>query len=124
MRRITFKPTWIVPDSIKAREIWPSLLRGGGLMRQWDLEMRTKDGQLVDWRKLDWSKTNILEYDVLQPNGPKSVMGKVKFSFPNQHTVFMHDTLPRDKYMFGTSRGAPSATAACGCAIRIVWPKC
>ena len=100
MRRITFKPTWKVPESIKIRELWPSLLRGGGLMREWALEVHTKDGELVDWRKMDWTKTDIREYDVIQPNGPKSVMGKVKFSFPNQHTVFMHDTLPRDKYMF------------------------
>ena len=83
MRRITFRPTWKVPESIKVRELWPSLLQGGGLMREWDLEIRTKDGQLVDWRKLDWTKTDIREYDVIQPNGPKSVMGKVKFSFPN-----------------------------------------
>ena len=69
-------------------------------MREWALEVHTKDGELVDWRKMDWTKTDIREYDVVQPNGPKSVMGKVKFSFPNQHTVFMHDTLPRDKYMF------------------------
>jgi murein L,D-transpeptidase YcbB/YkuD len=105
MRRITFRPTWKVPESIKVRELWPSLLRGGGLMREWDLEIRTKDGgQLVDWRRLDWTKTDIREYDVIQPNGPKSVMGKVKFSFPNQHTVFMHDTLPRDKYMFNAAQ--------------------
>jgi murein L,D-transpeptidase YcbB/YkuD len=93
-----------VPESIKVREIWPSLLRGGGLMREWDLEIRTKDGQLVDWRKMDWTKTDIREYEVIQPNGPKSVMGKVKFSFPNQHTVFMHDTLPRDRYMFNAAQ--------------------
>jgi L,D-transpeptidase YcbB len=104
MRRITFKPTWKVPESIKVRELWPSLLRGGRLMREWDLEIRTKDGQLVDWRKMDWTKTDIREYDVIQPNGPKSVMGKVKFSFPNQHTVFMHDTLGRDKYMFNAAQ--------------------
>jgi len=104
MRRITLKPTWIVPDSIKARELWPSLLRGGGLMREWALEIQSKEGARVDWRKIDWRKTNILDYDVVQPNGPKSVMGKVKFSFPNPHTVFMHDTLPRDKYMFNVAR--------------------
>jgi murein L,D-transpeptidase YcbB/YkuD len=104
MRRITFKPTWKVPDSIKVRELWPSLLKGGRLMREWGLELRTKDGQFVDWTKLDWAKTDIREYDVIQPNGPKSVMGKVKFSFPNQHTVFMHDTMPRDRYMFNVAR--------------------
>jgi len=104
MRKITFKPTWKVPESIKVRELWPSLLKGGRLMREWGLELRTKDGQFVDWRKLDWAKTDIREYDVIQPNGPMSVMGRVKFSFPNQHTVFMHDTMPRDKYMFNAAR--------------------
>jgi murein L,D-transpeptidase YcbB/YkuD len=104
MRKIVFKPTWIVPDSIKVRELWPSLLSGGGLLREWALEVRTKDGQPLNWRKIDWSTADIRNYEVIQPNGPKSVMGKVKFSFPNQHTVFMHDTLPRDKWMFNASR--------------------
>jgi murein L,D-transpeptidase YcbB/YkuD len=104
LKKITFKPTWIVPDSIKAREIWPSLLRGGGLMRQWMLEVRTKEGAYVDWRKIDWANTDILKYDVIQPNGPVSVMGKVKYTFPSQHTVFMHDTMKRDRYMFGRAQ--------------------
>jgi murein L,D-transpeptidase YcbB/YkuD len=104
IRKVTFKPTWKVPESIKVRELWPSLLKGGGLMREWGLEVYTKDGQPLDWRKMDWAKLDIREYDVIQPNGPKSVMGKVKFSFPNQHTVFMHDTLPRDKYMFNAAQ--------------------
>lgn len=104
MRKITFKPTWIVPDSIKARELWPNLLKGGRLMREWGLEVQTKDGKPLDWRRINWSKTDILQYEVIQPNGPKSVMGKVKFSFPNQHTVFMHDTLERDKWMFKALR--------------------
>ncbi|RTL61101.1 MAG: hypothetical protein EKK41_28335 [Hyphomicrobiales bacterium] len=104
LRRLTFKPTWIVPDSIKVKELWPSLLKGGGLMREWALEVTTKDGKPLDWRKMDWTKTDIREVEVIQPNGPKSVMGKFKFSFPNQHTVFMHDTLPRDKYMFNVAQ--------------------
>lgn len=108
LRRLTFKPTWIVPDSIKVNELWPSLLKGGGLMRKWALEVQTKDGKPVNWRTMDWTKTDIREFDVLQPNGPHSVMGKFKFSFPNQHTVFMHDTLPRDKYMFNVAQRAYS----------------
>jgi murein L,D-transpeptidase YcbB/YkuD len=104
MRKIVFRPTWIVPDSIKVRELWPSLLRGGGLLREWALEVHTKEGQPVNWHKIDWTTADIRNYEVIQPNGPKSVMGKVKFSFPNQHTVFMHDTLPRDKWMFNASR--------------------
>ncbi len=104
LKKITFKPTWIVPDSIKVRELWPNLLRGGSLMRQWALEVRTKDGQPVNWRNVNWSKADIREYDVIQPNGPKTVLGKVKFSFPSQHTVFMHDTRQADKWMFNVAR--------------------
>ena len=104
LKKITFRPTWIVPDSIKVRELWPSLLRGGGLMYQWQLEVRTKDGKFVDWHRIDWARTNILDYDVIQPNGPKTVLGKVKFSFPSQHTVFMHDTRAGDKWMFNVAR--------------------
>ncbi|MGO8954808.1 MAG: L,D-transpeptidase family protein [Rhodomicrobium sp.] len=104
LKKITLKPTWIVPDSIKVREIWPSLLNGGGLMRQWALEVRTKDGQPVNWRRVNWAATDIREYDVIQPNGPKTVLGKVKFSFPSQHTVFMHDTRAADKWMFNVAQ--------------------
>jgi murein L,D-transpeptidase YcbB/YkuD len=104
MRKIVFRPAWIVPDSIKVRELWPSLLRGGELLDEWALEVRTKEGQPLNWRKIDWSTADIRNYNVVQPNGPKSVMGKVKFSFPNQHTVFMHDTLPKDKELFNASQ--------------------
>jgi len=103
LRKITFRPTWIVPDSIKVRELLPNLMRGGSLMREWGLEV-LRDGEPVNWRKVDWSATDIRNFEVIQPNGPKSVMGKVKFSFPSQHTVFMHDALERDKWMFHASK--------------------
>ena len=59
LKKITFRPTWIVPDSIKVRELWPSLLHGGGLMRQWQLEVRTKDGKFVDWRRIELGQDRI-----------------------------------------------------------------
>jgi len=103
LRKITFKPTWIVPDSIKVRELLPNLMRGGSLMREWGLEV-LRDGEPINWRKVNWAETDIRNFEVIQPNGPKSVMGKVKFSFPSQHTVFMHDALERDKWMFRAAK--------------------
>ena len=67
-------------------------------MRQYGLEVETKDGKPLDWRTMDWSKADIRNYEVVQPPGRKSVLGVVKFSFPSQHTIFMHDT--PDKWMF------------------------
>ena len=102
LKSITFRPMWRVPESIKVNELWPSMLRGGGLMRQYGLEVETKDGRRLDWRTMDWRTLDIRDYEVVQPAGRKSVMGYVKFSFPSQHTIFMHDT--PDKWMFNSKQ--------------------
>ena len=91
LKYVVLRPQWRVPESIKVNEIWPSLIRGGGYMRQYALELESKDGKRLDWRKFDWVKTDIRNYEVVQPSGPKSVLGKVKFTFPSQHTIFMQD---------------------------------
>jgi murein L,D-transpeptidase YcbB/YkuD len=107
MELVTFKSRWRVPDSIKVREIWPSLLSGGGMMRRYGLEMRRLNSdELVDWRRIDWSKTPMNDYVIWQPPGPINQLGLVKFSFPNKHYVFMHDT--PDKHMFNWTRRANS----------------
>lgn len=102
LKNIVFRPMWRVPESIKVKELWPSLLKGGGLMRQYGLEVETKDGKPLDYRTMDWTKLDIRNYEVVQPPGRKSVLGVVKYSFPSQHTIFMHDT--PDKWMFNSGQ--------------------
>ena len=102
LKYVVLRPQWRVPESIKVNELWPSLLRGGGLMQQYDLQLETKDGKPLDWHQVNWSKVDIRNYEVTQRSGPKSVLGHVKFSFPSQHTIYMHDT--PDKYMFKSSQ--------------------
>lgn len=102
LRHIVLRPAWKVPESIKVKELWPSLRRGGGLMTQYGLQVQTKEGKPLDWRSMDWTKEDIRTYDVTQPPGRISVLGHVKFSFPSPHTIFMHDT--PDKWMFNSSQ--------------------
>ncbi len=98
LKHIVLRPMWRVPESIKVRELWPNLKGSGSMFRKFGLRLETKDGKRLDYRKINWSKHDIRNYEVIQPPGRKSVMGVVKFSFPSQHTIFMHDT--PDKYMF------------------------
>lgn len=102
MKSISLRPLWRVPESIKVRELWPSMRRGGGLMRQFGLQMETKDGQPVDWRSINWDTADVRKYEIVQPPGRKSVLGNVKFNFPSQHTIYMHDT--PDKWMFKSAQ--------------------
>lgn len=104
MRRIVFQPKWKIPESIKVLEIWPSLVRSGqaGLMTQFGLRIETKDGVVVPTGSVDWAKADIRNYEVIQPPGPKSILGNIKFLFPNPHTVYMHDT--QDKHLFAAAQ--------------------
>ena len=104
MRKIVFRPKWKIPESIKVREIWPSLVRSGGsgLMAQFGLRIETKEGQPVPISSVDWAKADIRNYEVIQPPGPHGILGNIKFNFPNPHTVYMHDT--QDKHLFAATQ--------------------
>ncbi len=91
MELVTFHPRWNVPNSIKVRELYPSLARGGTYFSRQNLRL-TRNGRVVDPTTIDWSTTDIRNYDVYQPPGGGNVLGLVKFSFPNKHDVYMHDT--------------------------------
>ncbi len=57
------------------------------------------NGNPINPAKVSWSRGNVLNYTFTQRGGPTNVLGKVKFLYPNKHTVYMHDTLPvRKKY--------------------------
>ncbi len=98
---VVFNPYWNVPRSIVAEEILPKFLED-------PTYLVSKNYQLVDWDE------QILEMDLLteenleegsvrvrQKPGPSNALGLVKFMFPNDHAVYLHDT-PAD-YLFEES---------------------
>jgi L,D-transpeptidase YcbB len=91
LKQVIFRPRWNVPNSIKVRELYPSLRRGGNHFYRQGLRL-THNGRRVDPESVDWDSTDIRRFDVHQPPGPGNVLGVVKFAFPNKHLVYMHDT--------------------------------
>ena len=91
MELVTIHPRWIVPESIKVRELYPSLAGGGGSFARQGLRI-TKNGRPVDPYSIDWGSADIRKFDVYQPSGPRNALGVVKLSFPNKHIVYFHDT--------------------------------
>ena len=99
---IYFHPRWIVPQSIKMHEVYPSLLRGGGYFHRQGMKL-VRNGREVNPWKVNWGKSDIRNYDVYQPSGPGNALGQLKFTFPNKHAVYMHDT-PSKKLFSSTQR--------------------
>ena len=91
MKMIVFRPRWNVPNSIKIKELYPSLARGGAYFERANLRL-THNGRPVDPLSVDWTSADIRQFDIYQPPGEGNVLGDLKFAFPNKHDVYMHDT--------------------------------
>lgn len=100
MATVVFHPFWGVPDSIKVKELYPGLARGGDSLARNGLRIQY-NGREVNPRSIDWTTANIKNFHVYQPPGPSNVLGQVKFLFPNKHQVYMHDT--PTKHLFASS---------------------
>lgn len=99
MRTIVFNPDWIAPPTVVTENLLPPLRDGSYSILSIHKLSVSYNGKPVDPTSVNWSRANILSYTFSQKPGPDNVLGKVKFLFPNKHTVYMHDTLPvRRKY--------------------------
>jgi L,D-transpeptidase YcbB len=80
MQYVVFRPYWNVTDEIAAKEVWPKIARDPSYMEKNQLETFLEGG-----------KTRLR-----QKPGPKNALGLVKFIFPNDFNIYMHDT-PEDE---------------------------
>jgi L,D-transpeptidase YcbB len=103
METIVFNPDWIAPETVLVENLLPPLRKKDySILRNNNLKV-SYNGDPVDVRKVDWRRVDIHDYTFTQAAGPKNVLGKVKFLFPNKHVVYMHDTLPVRRKFFQKS---------------------
>lgn len=95
MRYLIFRPYWQVPPSIAQREILPALQRKPGYMARENLEFVDRSENPISDSSLPSDLSQGLREGRLflrQKPGPKNSLGLVKFMFPNQYDVYLHDT--------------------------------
>jgi murein L,D-transpeptidase YcbB/YkuD len=92
METVVFSPYWYIPDSIKAKEMAPSVLRDPGYLERNNIEV-LRGAQPVDVETIDWEDPQSLRQLVFrQRPGASNALGHVKFLFPNELDVYLHDT--------------------------------
>jgi len=94
MTYIVFNPTWTVPPTILTQDYLPGLRRDPGYAQRKGLKVVDRSGRVVDPGQVDWSRysANHSPYLLRQDAGPRNALGRVKFIFPNDHAIFLHDT--------------------------------
>ncbi|WP_174624289.1 L,D-transpeptidase family protein [Candidatus Methylobacter favarea] len=95
MRFIDFMPYWNIPYSITKKEILPKLIQNNNYLATENMELVSRFGNEalpvpVTETSIAQLKQGLLK--VRQRPGLKNALGRVKFIFPNENDVYLHDT--------------------------------
>ena len=90
MTHVVFSPYWNVPTGIAKDETIPRATRDPGFLDRNNMEVVDKSGQVLDPSSVDWSNPGALR--IRQRPGSGNALGGVKFIFPNNFDVYLHDT--------------------------------
>jgi L,D-transpeptidase YcbB len=88
MKYLVVNPSWTIPPSIMKKEILPALASDPTYAARKGYRIIRKGNQI----------------SVQQPPGERNALGFLKFMFPNQHAVYLHDTPNRN--LFSASKRA------------------
>jgi L,D-transpeptidase YcbB len=117
---IVFRPYWNPPPNILRNEIIPDIEKNPSL-GDLNLELVNASGKVISSGNVTPAMLQQVRSGKLivrQPPGPENGMGLVKFIFPNQHDVYIHDT-PASLDMFSEStegeEGELKRVASHGC---------
>jgi murein L,D-transpeptidase YcbB/YkuD len=90
MTHVVFAPYWNVPTTIAKNETLPHALRDPAFLQRTNMEVLDKSGNPVDPASIDMASVGA--YRFRQRPGSSNSLGLVKFMFPNQFNVYLHDT--------------------------------
>ena len=103
MSYIVLNPYWNVPRKLAVQDILPQIRKdpdylskqGIRVYRGWGDSKVSVDPQSVDWSSVSGST---FPFWLRQDPGPLNALGQVKFMFPNEFNIYLHDTPHREMF--------------------------
>jgi L,D-transpeptidase YcbB len=94
MSYLVINPSWNIPDTIAQEEILPAVQADSDYLSRNEMEVVATNGQVLDVSSIDWEdlETDSFEYRFRQKPGDGNSLGRLKFMFPNEFDVYLHDT--------------------------------
>lgn len=92
---LELNPFWGIPNRIATKEYLSKIQKDPSYLEQHNIRVfNPKNNQEIDPTGIDWQKvtqTNF-NYFLRQDPGKKNALGKLKFLFPNDCGIYLHDT--------------------------------
>jgi len=101
MTYLVFSPTWTVPPGILRNDVIPAVAKDIGYLSSKNMRVLDASGKTIDPKTIDWKKVRAggkFPYRVRQDPGAQNALGRVKFMFPNKHSVYLHDTPSKELF--------------------------
>ena len=94
MEYIVVNPYWNIPRAIFEDEILPELITDPTYLAKKNIKILGPEAESIDPKLLDWTTIDPKSWDhrLRQEPGSANPLGRLKFMFPNKHSVYLHDT--------------------------------
>ncbi|MFN3405513.1 MAG: murein L,D-transpeptidase [Cytophagaceae bacterium] len=96
IKYVVLAPTWNLPPTTIYEEVLPAMKRDSTYLSRHKMEVFTDFSfkNKVDPNNIKWEEANSenFKYVIRQLPGPGNRLGKVKFLFPNEYSIYLHDT--------------------------------
>lgn len=93
MRTVVFSPYWDIPPGITRKETLPAARRDLGYLQRQRLEIvSTASGAILPPTRASLDRVARGAARIRQRPGDDNALGRVKFLFPNEYAVYLHDT--------------------------------
>lgn len=100
MSYMVVNPSWHIPDSIILRDYLPQLKQDPDVLARNGMQLTTRSGTEIDPRLVDFSQfgTDSFPFRIRQLPSDDNALGRVKFMFPNEFAIYLHDTPHRELF--------------------------
>ena len=97
---LVLNPTWTVPPVILGNDILPAVRKNPAYLAAKNLRVIDHQGREVDPAGIDWNRYTGRSFPYLlrQDPSPANSLGQIKFMFPNEHDVYLHDTPSKELF--------------------------
>ena len=97
---LVLNPTWTVPPGVLAGTVLPAAKADPDYFKKRNMRVIDPERGEIDPKKVDWNSytADDFPYVLRQDPGPTNALGAVKFMFPNQYHVYLHDTPNQSGY--------------------------
>lgn len=89
---VQVNPVWNIPQSIARNEIAKRAAEDPHYLANSNINVYRKGKLVGNPAEIDWTTADLGEYSFQQQPGKENALGKIKFLFNNESSVYLHDT--------------------------------